>query len=141
MNGKTIEKVALICADGENGEKILFVRSHNKDKFYLPGGKIDPGETELEALVREAREELSVELRPDTVRRLGTISAQADGKADGVTVRTTCYTAEFDGDPTPASEIAELAWLGKADADRLSETGRLALEKLEKLKETTHGAF
>ena len=126
MNGKTIEKVALICAD-ESGKKLLFVRSHNKDKFYLPGGKIDPGETEVEALVREAREELTLEVRPETAKRLGVLMAQADGKADGVIVRTTCYTAEFDGTPTPASEIAEMAWLGEADTEKLSETGRLAL--------------
>ncbi len=124
MRKGMIEKVALIY---EADEKLLFVRSRNKKIFYLPGGKIEPGETEVEALVREAREELSVAVRPGTAKRLGVLTAQADGKADGVTVRTICYRADFDGDPSPASEIEEMAWLDEADEHLLSETGLLAL--------------
>ncbi len=119
-----IEKVALIC---EEDDKLLFVRAHNKDKFYLPGGKIDLGETEAEALIREAREELTVTVCPDTIKRLGVLTAQADGKPEGEFVRTICFGAEFNGTPIPSSEIEEMAWLGEADSQLLSATGRLAL--------------
>lgn len=40
-------------------------------KFEFPGGKIEPGETEAEALVREIREELMADISADS--KLGTV--------------------------------------------------------------------
>jgi 8-oxo-dGTP diphosphatase len=52
-----IDKIAWIrLADG----KILSTRSRGKDVYYLPGGKREPGETDVQTLVREVREELDV---------------------------------------------------------------------------------
>jgi 8-oxo-dGTP pyrophosphatase MutT (NUDIX family) len=57
-----IDKVALIrLADG----KILSTRSRGKDVYYLPGGKREPGETDVQTLARENREELDVAIAPD----------------------------------------------------------------------------
>ena len=54
--------------------RLLVVRSRNKKAFYLPGGKIEPGETPVEdAVRREVREELGIEIsrarRPEALRR------------------------------------------------------------------------
>ena len=47
-----IDKVAWIrLADG----KILSTRSRGKDVYYLPRGKREPGETDVQTLVREIR--------------------------------------------------------------------------------------
>ena len=48
--------------------RLLVVRSRNKKAFYLPGGKIEPGETPSDAVRREVREELGIELeRPEVL--------------------------------------------------------------------------
>ena len=77
-----------------DGEKVLSVRSHGRDRFYLPGGKIDPGETARDAIIREVTEELGVTLIDDSIREIGTFAGH--GKIDpGVTWKNwpTCALA------------------------------------------------
>lgn len=101
-------------------QKILCARSHGNDTYYFPGGKREAGESDEAALLREIKEELNVDLRPETLRYLGQFAAQAHGRALGVLVQMTCYTADYAGVLTPTSEIAEIAWLGYDDKERTS---------------------
>ena len=62
---KTIEVVAAII---RKGDKIFATQrgyGEWKDWWEFPGGKMEPGETPEEALVREIREELDTEIRID----------------------------------------------------------------------------
>ncbi|PUZ24413.1 NUDIX domain-containing protein [Chitinophaga costaii] len=43
-------------------QALLLAYSRHKGTWYLPGGEVYAGETTTEALVREIREELNVEL-------------------------------------------------------------------------------
>ncbi|GII58114.1 DNA mismatch repair protein MutT [Planotetraspora thailandica] len=123
----TIDKIAWIhLRDG----KILSSRSRGKDVYYLPGGKREPGETDLDTLVREIDEELAVAIVPASAAHLGTFQAQAHGHAGGVTVRMTCYTADHEGTPKASSEIEELVWLTYADRDRVSPVDQLIFDHL-----------
>ena len=112
-----IDKLAWIRI--EEG-RILAARSRGRDVYFLPGGKREPGESDEEALVREVSEELSVALKRDTLRLLHVFEAQAHGKPEGVLVRMTCFTGDYDGELRPASEIEEIAWLTHADRGRMS---------------------
>jgi len=123
----TIDKIAWLRLDGG---KVLSTRSRGKDVFYLPGGKREAGETDLQTLVREIDEELAVAITPDTARHFGTFEAQAHGHADGVVVRMTCYTADYQGMPKPSSEIEELIWLTYADRDRVSPVDQIIFDHL-----------
>lgn len=122
-----IDKVALLeLVDG----RILSTRSKGKDVFYLPGGKREPGESDVETLTREVAEELLVRIDAATARHAGTFTAQAHGHNEGVEVRMTCYTAEYEGTPRADAEIAEVRWLTYADRARVSPVDQLIFDHL-----------
>ncbi|EHR51721.1 ADP-ribose pyrophosphatase [Saccharomonospora marina XMU15] len=109
---------------------LLCVRTRGKDKFYLPGGKREQGESDVAGLRREIREELGVELDPLSFTLFAVLDEPADGYSDGRRVRMTAYTARFSGELSPGSEIAEFAWLSAADAHRCPAAGRRVLNLL-----------
>ncbi len=60
-----IDKVAWIHLDQGT---VLSTRSKGEDVYYLPGGKREPGETDIDMLTREVREELTA--HTDSPRQL-----------------------------------------------------------------------
>ena len=62
---KTIEVVAAIIHD--NGKILATQRGYGefKDGWEFPGGKMQPGETAEEAIIREIEEELRVRITPE----------------------------------------------------------------------------
>ena len=123
--GTVLDVVALLW---ERDGRVLVARTRGRDAWYLPGGKREPGETASGALVREVREELGVTLDPATVRLVVTVEAPAHGHPPGTRVQMTCWRGRVDGEPRPCGEIAELAWLGPSDVDRLAPAARLAAD-------------
>lgn len=104
--------------------RLLCVRSQDRDRLYLPGGKREPGESDEDAVAREALEEVSVVLRPGTFERIAVIDQVAHGQAPGTRVELVCYAAEHDGEIVADNEITELAWIGHADRDRCAPAVR-----------------
>lgn len=123
----TIDKIAWIHL--EHG-RILSTRSRGKDVYYIPGGKREPGETDLDTLTREINEELATTIIPATATHLGTFYAQAHGHPNGTIVQMTCYTADHHGTPTPSSEVDEVVWLTYRDRDRVSPVDQLIFDHL-----------
>lgn len=103
-------------------DRVLLVRSHGRKAFYLPGGKYEPGETDLEALVREVDEEIGCALRPETARPHGVFDGDAHDQPPGTQVRINCYTGEFAGEPAARSEIAECGYFTYAEYTAMVET-------------------
>ncbi len=124
----TIDKLAWIRI--EDGS-ILGTRSKGKDVYYIPGGKRETGESDLEALTREIREELSVEITPATVNYLETFQAPAHGQSQSTMVKMTCYTGDYQGTILAASEIAEVVWLTYADYDKIAPADQLIFDWLK----------
>jgi 8-oxo-dGTP diphosphatase len=114
----------------ENG-RILCARPRGKHIFYIPGGKREGAETDLQTLLREIAEELTVALRPETVTYVGTYQAdQPPGHPDAVTVRMSCYTGEYAGILAASAEIDELAWFCYADRPRVPAVDQLLFDDL-----------
>lgn len=127
MDKTFIDKLAWIyLKDG----KILSTKSYGKEVCYIPGGKREEGESDVEALTREVMEELSVELIPETIQHLETFEAQAHGKPEGTVVRMTCYTADFTGQLAPSAEVEEMVWLTHVDAKISSPVDKIIFDFL-----------
>lgn len=126
-NNQYIDKLAFLYFVDK---KLLMTLSQGKDTYYIPGGKREAGESDIEALSREVREELTVDLIPDTVKHYGTFTAQAHGKPLGVLVRMTCYTADFSGDLQPSSEIQDIAYYTYAQRDIVGPVDQLIFDDL-----------
>ena len=126
---QNIDKVAWIYI---LNRELLGARTKGKIPFYVPGGKREVGETDLETLVREINEELSIEIDASSANFVGEFQAQAHGKEDGVMVVMQCYEADFKGEITHTSEIEEIGWLTSADitSDRCSDVDKVILKHL-----------
>ena len=115
-----IDTVAWVCL--EHG-RILCARPREKGTFYIPGGKREGAETDLQTLLREIAEELAVTLLPETVRHVGTYEADQ--------VRMSCYTGDYLGTLAASSEIDELAWFSYADRCRVPLVDQLLFDDLK----------
>ncbi|MGH3729806.1 MAG: (deoxy)nucleoside triphosphate pyrophosphohydrolase [Micromonosporaceae bacterium] len=78
--------------------------------WEFPGGKVDPGETETEALIRECDEELGV--RIDVADRVGDDVLLSHGRA----VLKVYLARLVSGVPHP-HEHSDLRWLGPGELD------------------------
>ncbi|PPS70181.1 MULTISPECIES: NUDIX hydrolase [Streptomyces] len=79
--------------------------------FYLPGGKPEEGESDMQALARELGEELGI--APVRTEPLGLVEDVA--ALEGLPMRMTVFSADIDGIPEPAAELAALGWTDGCD--------------------------
>ncbi len=128
---KFIDKLAYIHIVDQ---KILMSLSKGKDTWYIPGGKRDGDETDEQALMREVEEELSVKLLPHSIKKYGVFEAQAHGHPEGVLVRMTCYTSDYEGELLPASEIEKLDFFPWSRKSESSVVDHLIFDDLKNKK-------
>ena len=107
----------VVAAAIERDGRYLAARRTKPDwaagRWEFPGGKVEPGETEVDALVREIREELGVEIAVG-IRVPGEWSLHDD-------LVLHLYVATLiDGDPQPLEHHDELRWLTPDEFDDLS---------------------
>jgi 8-oxo-dGTP diphosphatase len=125
---REIDKVGWLHIEGK---RILGARSKGKEAYYVPGGKKEEGESDQGALIREIKEELSIDLVPETIEYVDAFKAQADGKSDGTIVKVTCYRAKFRGEITASAEIEEVTWIRHEDKDKCSPVVKIILDWLK----------
>ena len=106
------------------GRLLLIRRGHEPGKglWSIPGGRIEPGETDEAALVREVLEETGLVVTAG--RLIGRV--RRPGGASGAVLDIRDYAAEVTGGTLVAGDDADDAvWAGAADLDSLPLTDGL----------------
>lgn len=113
----TRRRLRVVAAVIERGAEILVSYRHPKglrpSQWEFPGGKVERGETEVQALVREIREELGVE------SEIGALVRRHVHSYDELDVEIAFYrTRIVSGEPQPLSMV-EIRWVHRRDLGSL----------------------
>jgi len=116
-NDSKISVSALLCfRDGNTAKELLFVKAFNKKHYGFPGGKIEPGESPEDALVREVSEEINAKL--DNVRELAVVHGLTP---DGRDIQMHVFTGDIVSDIAVGAEIGSADWFSR---DKVRELER-----------------
>lgn len=111
MNKKTISVVAAVIRDGERVFATQRGYGEFKDGWEFPGGKIEPGETAEEALVREIREELDTEIS------VGKLIDRIEYDYPTFHLSMDCFWCEILSGAPVLKEAEDAKWLTKETLD------------------------
>lgn len=111
---RLIRVAAVVFRDG--GGRVLTVRKRRTQRFMLPGGKPEPGESFAETAAREVGEELGLDVGVAALTPLARFDSDA---ANEPGFRLESHVFDHPGvlnqTPQVAAEIEELRWFSEAD--------------------------
>ncbi len=87
---------------------VLASRTRGKNIFIQPGGRLEPEESEIDAVIRELEEEFGIGVREEDLEKLGDYYADAAGQANKRVKVAAYLVRRYTGTPEPHSEVAEI---------------------------------
>jgi 8-oxo-dGTP diphosphatase len=100
-----------------DGKVLLAKRAKPPFQWSFPGGKLEPGESAEEAAVREAREEVAVEIK--IIGKAGERAVTLPERRFLISV----FAARIvSGEAQPGPEASEIGWFAVGDIETLDAT-------------------
>jgi 8-oxo-dGTP diphosphatase len=127
-----VKRVRVVAAVVRRGEAVLVTRRSDRPgvpgQWEFPGGKVEPGEAEPDALRREIREELGCALE------VGPLLLRHEHRYPALEVELAFYAARFPPGVEPRElGVAELSWAapGTLEGYDFLEADRAVLGAIE----------
>lgn len=95
--------------------RLLVERSKNREHFICPGGSIEDGESAKQALVRELKEEVQLEVLEDDLEDFGDFYAKAATDNTKTIQMTVFKVKSYRGQIKPDCEVEEIKWVDSQD--------------------------
>jgi 8-oxo-dGTP diphosphatase len=123
--------VGAIVTD-RSGRLLLIQRGHDPSKglWSVPGGRVEPGETDEEAVIREVQEETGLVVSSGSL--VG--SVERPGLAGSILVIRDYRCTVTGGALTAGDDAAAAAWYSPAEVEALDAAGQLTGELLATLR-------
>lgn len=120
MTAHVVPCVGAVIKDG-CGRLLLIRRGHEPGKglWSVPGGRVEAGESDAEALVREVREETGLIVAPG--RLIGSVRRPAGGAGGELDIRDFAATVTG-GTLLPGDDADDAVWAGPAELASLPLT-------------------
>lgn len=115
--------------------KLLVEKSKGKEFYIAPGGSLEKGEDSVTALIRELKEEFTLEVSTNDLEEFGTFYAKAAGQEDK-TIRMDVYIVKkWKGEPIPDNEVEEMLWIDSRNEKKVKLGSIFENEVIPRLKE------
>ena len=118
---RALDVVQVVGAAVVDGDRVLVAQRSGgpyDGRWEFPGGKVEPGEPELDALVRECAEELGATVVPQSFLGEVPLDGVVAGGAPGASTMRV-WEARIAGGEPAAREHRQLRWVGADDLEEL----------------------
>ena len=140
MGRTEIAEITVLCLISD-GDKVLLQNRIKEDwkGYTLPGGHVEPGESFVDAVIREMKEETGLDIKNPRLAGVKQFPIIDGGKENGRYIVFLFKTSEFSGEVISSSE-GKMEWVEYSKLEELDTVNDLE-ELLEVINNPEHTEF